>query len=203
MLFKTFAALLVTALSVSATPLEARQSCTSSYTVVGGDTCNAIAAKTGVSTATIFSLNPSINSGCTNLQIGQVLCLSTGGGGGGISGIGGCPHFLLHYQHKFNPAPVVQRPFTTLTAGSAHAATFCRTASLSLRSAQTTGMAARTAARRLLSNVYEGRSVQVVVQDFCPGCQGSNGIDLTEPPMQILDPNYIFDGKINVVWNFD
>ncbi|KAJ6460230.1 RlpA-like double-psi beta-barrel-protein domain-containing protein-containing protein [Mycena sanguinolenta] len=50
---------------------------------------------------------------------------------------------------------------------------------------------------------YGGKSVQVVVQDLCPGCQGDNGIDLTEPAMQALDANYIFDGKISVVWNFD
>ncbi|KAF8187846.1 hypothetical protein K438DRAFT_1936406 [Mycena galopus ATCC 62051] len=50
----------------------ARQSCTQTITVVSGDTCSAIEGETG--------LNPSINSGCTNLQIGQVLCVNEGGG---------------------------------------------------------------------------------------------------------------------------
>ncbi|KAJ6450361.1 hypothetical protein C8R45DRAFT_849030, partial [Mycena sanguinolenta] len=58
----------------------ARQSCTRSYTVVSGDTCGAIESRTGVSDSQLHALNPSINSGCTNLQIGQVLCLSSGGG---------------------------------------------------------------------------------------------------------------------------
>ncbi|KAJ7204200.1 hypothetical protein B0H12DRAFT_987485, partial [Mycena haematopus] len=61
--------------------------CAQSYTVVSGDTCNAIESRTGVSDATLHSLNPSINSGCTNLQIGEVLCLSSSGGSTG-SGCG-------------------------------------------------------------------------------------------------------------------
>ncbi|KAJ6484768.1 hypothetical protein C8R45DRAFT_768634, partial [Mycena sanguinolenta] len=59
--------------------------CSQSYTVVSGDTCSAIEAKTGVSDSQLHALNPSINSGCTNLGIGQILCLSTGG-----SSSGGC-----------------------------------------------------------------------------------------------------------------
>jgi LysM repeat protein len=53
-------------------------SCAQSYTVISGDTCNAIAAKFGVTAAAIISENPAINSGCTNLQIGQVLCIPGG-----------------------------------------------------------------------------------------------------------------------------
>ncbi|KAJ7648347.1 hypothetical protein DFH06DRAFT_997340, partial [Mycena polygramma] len=55
--------------------------CAQTYTVVSGDTCAAIEKKTGVSDAQLHQLNPSINSGCTNLQIGQALCVSGGGGG--------------------------------------------------------------------------------------------------------------------------
>ncbi|KAJ7646127.1 hypothetical protein B0H17DRAFT_1272603 [Mycena rosella] len=83
MLSKTFSALLVTALAVSASPaapLKVRQGCTQSYTVVSGDTCAVIESRTGVSISQLHALNPSINSGCTNLQIGEVLCLSSGGG---------------------------------------------------------------------------------------------------------------------------
>ncbi|KAJ6490129.1 RlpA-like double-psi beta-barrel-protein domain-containing protein-containing protein [Mycena sanguinolenta] len=50
---------------------------------------------------------------------------------------------------------------------------------------------------------YGSNSVNVVVQDFCPGCQGAHGIDLTEPAMNALDPNYVAVGHIDVVWNFD
>ena len=55
-----------------ATPAPTSSSSQCTYTVVSGDTCDLIASKTGVSVATIKSLNPSINSGCTNLQPGQV-----------------------------------------------------------------------------------------------------------------------------------
>ncbi|KAF8143580.1 hypothetical protein K438DRAFT_1469003, partial [Mycena galopus ATCC 62051] len=55
--------------------------CAQTYTVVSGDTCAAIESKTGVSDAQLHTLNPAINSGCTNLSVGQTLCLSGGGGG--------------------------------------------------------------------------------------------------------------------------
>ncbi|KAJ6455190.1 hypothetical protein C8R45DRAFT_845998 [Mycena sanguinolenta] len=58
-----------------------KRACTQTYTVVSGDTCSKIEAQTGVSDATLHTLNPGINSGCTNLQIGQVLCISNGGSG--------------------------------------------------------------------------------------------------------------------------
>ncbi|KAJ7193415.1 hypothetical protein GGX14DRAFT_588640 [Mycena pura] len=89
MLSKAFSALLVTALAVSASPLEARQACTQTYTVVSGDTCAVIESKTGISDSQLHAQNPSINSACTNLKIGQVLCLGGGSTGGGSSG--GCP----------------------------------------------------------------------------------------------------------------
>ncbi|KAJ7159001.1 RlpA-like double-psi beta-barrel-protein domain-containing protein-containing protein, partial [Mycena crocata] len=49
---------------------------------------------------------------------------------------------------------------------------------------------------------YQGRSVNVVVADLCPGCQGDNGIDLTVPAMSQIDANYVFDGVISVNWAF-
>ncbi|KAF8214284.1 glycoside hydrolase superfamily [Mycena galopus ATCC 62051] len=55
--------------------------CAQTYTVVSGDTCSAIEANTGVSDAQLHALNPAIDSGCTNLSIGQTLCLSGGGSG--------------------------------------------------------------------------------------------------------------------------
>jgi murein DD-endopeptidase MepM/ murein hydrolase activator NlpD len=46
--------------------------------VKSGDTCNTIAAATGTTAAEIMASNPSVNSGCTNLQIGQVLKIDGG-----------------------------------------------------------------------------------------------------------------------------
>jgi len=45
------------------------------HVVVSGETCNIIAAANGLTAAQIMSLNPSINSGCTNLLPGEVLTL--------------------------------------------------------------------------------------------------------------------------------
>ncbi|KAJ8072783.1 hypothetical protein PM082_016342 [Marasmius tenuissimus] len=49
--------------------------CSKSYTVVSGDTCTAIDKKFGLTTGTAISLNSAVNSGCTNLYIGQSLCV--------------------------------------------------------------------------------------------------------------------------------
>ena len=54
-----------------------KSGCSQSYTVVSGDTCYAIAQSHGTTVAVIFSLNPTVNAGCTNLMIGQKLCLSS------------------------------------------------------------------------------------------------------------------------------
>ncbi|KAJ6536899.1 hypothetical protein B0H19DRAFT_962421, partial [Mycena capillaripes] len=52
--------------------------CAQTYTVVSGDTCSAIESSTGVSDAQLHQLNPGINNGCTNLEIGETLCVSGG-----------------------------------------------------------------------------------------------------------------------------
>ncbi|KAJ7739412.1 hypothetical protein B0H16DRAFT_1324954 [Mycena metata] len=49
--------------------------CAETYTVVSGDTCNAIETRTSISDTRLHALNPMINSGCTNLSVGQTLCL--------------------------------------------------------------------------------------------------------------------------------
>ncbi|KAJ6507026.1 hypothetical protein C8R45DRAFT_860907, partial [Mycena sanguinolenta] len=65
--------------------------CAQTYTVKSGDTCAAIEAATGVSDSQLHALNPAINSGCTNLGLGQTLCLQAGTGGGtGGGSSGGC-----------------------------------------------------------------------------------------------------------------
>jgi len=63
-------------LLVAAVPAFAAQ-CTRSYTVKAGDYCDAISASQNSSTYQLAVLNPTINNGCTNLGIGQVLCLGT------------------------------------------------------------------------------------------------------------------------------
>ncbi|KAI0662626.1 hypothetical protein C8Q70DRAFT_571745 [Cubamyces menziesii] len=55
-------------------------SCTRTYTVQEGDWCDTISAAQKVSTYQLAVVNSgSINSGCDNLQPGQVLCLGTEG----------------------------------------------------------------------------------------------------------------------------
>ena len=49
--------------------------CSKTYTVKDGDYCYAIAMAASTDVATLESLNPAINGDCTNLMIGQVLCL--------------------------------------------------------------------------------------------------------------------------------
>ncbi|KAJ7302413.1 glycoside hydrolase family 18 protein [Mycena albidolilacea] len=49
--------------------------CTQTYTVKDGDTCLDIESRTGVTVAQLHALNPAINSDCTNLIGGQILCV--------------------------------------------------------------------------------------------------------------------------------
>lgn len=49
--------------------------CTKSYLVTSG-TCDSVAAANGISTQTFMSLNPSINSGCTNMYSGCYYCVA-------------------------------------------------------------------------------------------------------------------------------
>ncbi|KAJ7727641.1 glycoside hydrolase superfamily [Mycena olivaceomarginata] len=55
--------------------------CAQTYIVKSGDTCSAIESDNGISDAQLHALNPAINSGCTNLSVGQILCLSGGSSG--------------------------------------------------------------------------------------------------------------------------
>ncbi|KAI1130782.1 hypothetical protein F5Y10DRAFT_262725 [Nemania abortiva] len=64
--------------------LVARQgyvsNCTATYTVRMGDDCNAIRDDFGdvFSLADFYSWNPEVNSLCSNLAIGQVVCVAVG-----------------------------------------------------------------------------------------------------------------------------
>ncbi|KAJ7323587.1 hypothetical protein DFH08DRAFT_711768 [Mycena albidolilacea] len=59
------------------------------------------------------------------------------------------------------------------------------------------GSHCRQSVKVQLKHYYPGHP-----QDLCPGCPGANGIDLSEGAMAALDPNYINDGAISVVWSF-
>lgn len=52
------------------------------YTVLEGDTCSGIASKLNVSLQDLLTANRSINQGCTNLRVGDVLRLPSGAVGG-------------------------------------------------------------------------------------------------------------------------
>ncbi|KAF7319626.1 hypothetical protein HMN09_00303000 [Mycena chlorophos] len=159
-------------------------SCGNTYTVVSGDTCAAIEAKEGISDATLHQLNPSINSGCTNLQIGEVLCLGGGGSGtGGETFTGRATYYGPGGALGACGTPIQNSDFVVALGedtwdGGAH----CGEA---------------------VSVTYQGTTIQVTALDLCPGCQGPDGIDLVVAPMAALDPNYVNDGVITVTWGFE
>ncbi|KAF7343614.1 hypothetical protein MSAN_01982000 [Mycena sanguinolenta] len=242
MFSKALFALLVTALAVSASPaLQGRQSCSKSYTVVSGDTCAAIEAKTGVSDSQLHSLNPSINSGCTNLGIGQVLCLSSGTSSGctstytvvsgdtcaAIEAKTGVSDSLLHAAN-----PSINSGCTNLQIGQV----LCLAGgSTSPPPSGVTGIASYyfpdggfgacgsplqnsdfivalgtdtwaggAHCGQTINVQYQGKSIQVTVEDLCEGCaaRGANGLDLSQGAMAALDSNYVNDGIITVTWSF-
>ena len=45
--------------------------------VVGGDTCDAVAAAHNVNTTLLHENNPQINPECTNIYVGEVLCVAS------------------------------------------------------------------------------------------------------------------------------
>ncbi|KAF7343605.1 hypothetical protein MSAN_01981400 [Mycena sanguinolenta] len=242
MFSKALSALLVTALAVSASPaLQGRQSCSKSYTVVSGDTCAAIEAKTGVSDSQLHSLNPSINSGCTNLGIGQVLCLSSGTSGGCTSTytvVSGDTCAAIEAKtgvsdsqlHAANPS--INSGCTNLQIGQV----LCLTGgSTSPPPSGVTGIASYyfpdggfgacgsplqnsdfivalgtdtwaggAHCGQTINVQYQGKSIQVTVEDLCEGCaaRGANGLDLSQGAMAALDSNYVNDGIITVTWSF-
>ncbi|KAJ3814756.1 hypothetical protein F5876DRAFT_72651 [Lentinula aff. lateritia] len=57
------------------TSLAQNSTCASNYTVQQGDICQTIAAQFNITISDLEAANPSINSGCTNLAIGEVLCI--------------------------------------------------------------------------------------------------------------------------------
>lgn len=79
--------------------------CSMSYTVRPGDTCDTIAQSQRTNTTTIMSLNPLVNSGCTNLNVSQVLCVASAGTAGGTNTSGAVVgRFFWGGQAGSNPA---------------------------------------------------------------------------------------------------
>ncbi|KAF7343612.1 hypothetical protein MSAN_01981700 [Mycena sanguinolenta] len=157
--------------------------CTSTYTVVSGDTCTAIEAKTGVSDSQLHALNPQINSGCTSL-LRPFLCLT--GSGGSSPPSGGFDGLATYYDPDGGIGAcgsVLQNSdfIVALGVDNWDDGAFCG---------------------QMLNVQYQGYTIRVTVQDLCPGCQGVNGISLSEGAMAALDSNYINDEMISVVWYF-
>lgn len=73
------------ALCIQATPTSTTTSsstatpsgCSKTYTVKSGDTCSSIEAANSISDSLLHSLNPSVNAACSNLAIGQILCIQS------------------------------------------------------------------------------------------------------------------------------
>ncbi|KAK0431975.1 RlpA-like double-psi beta-barrel-protein domain-containing protein-containing protein [Armillaria borealis] len=53
---------------------------------------------------------------------------------------------------------------------------------------------------RVIRLSYEGRSVDVIIRDLCPGC-GPNGIDLSSSAFQQLADLDV--GRIQVTWDYE
>lgn len=65
----------VTSTTSTSSPTSTNPSCAIAYQVVSGDTCTSITATFGMTTTDLLSLNPQVNSNCTNLAVGNVLCI--------------------------------------------------------------------------------------------------------------------------------
>ncbi|KAF8581894.1 carbohydrate-binding module family 50 protein [Ramaria rubella] len=50
------------------------EDCQTTYVVAPNDTCNDITSRIGVNATILYANNPQIDSECTNLYVGQVLC---------------------------------------------------------------------------------------------------------------------------------
>ncbi|KAJ6540599.1 hypothetical protein B0H19DRAFT_1381639 [Mycena capillaripes] len=160
--------------------------CSQTYTVVGGDTCAVIESKTGVSDAQLHAQNPAINSACTNLQVGQILCVS---GGSGSTGGGGTTFTAI--ASFYDPDGGIGACGTVLQNSDFVVALGVDTWDNGAHCGET------------VTVEFNGASISVIVADRCAGCvdlHGPNSIDLAEGAIAALDPNYENDGLIKVQW---
>ncbi|KAF9559712.1 hypothetical protein CPC08DRAFT_637416, partial [Agrocybe pediades] len=51
--------------------------CTQYYTVISGDSCSAIDSQFGITLAQFITMNPEVNSGCTNIAVGSTYCVAS------------------------------------------------------------------------------------------------------------------------------
>ncbi|KAI8579136.1 hypothetical protein K450DRAFT_244058 [Umbelopsis ramanniana AG] len=65
-----------TTFTATPTAAPAFTGCAYAYVIKANDTCSSMEALTGISDAEFHKLNPSINANCTNLAIGQTICLA-------------------------------------------------------------------------------------------------------------------------------
>ncbi|KAG8221623.1 hypothetical protein J3R82DRAFT_1901 [Butyriboletus roseoflavus] len=54
----------------------AGEDCTDTYVVQPSDTCDEVASIHGTNTTILYANNPQLNADCTNLYIGEVVCVS-------------------------------------------------------------------------------------------------------------------------------
>ncbi|KAJ8456962.1 hypothetical protein ONZ45_g18509 [Pleurotus djamor] len=52
------------------------EDCSTTYVVKPDDTCSQIAAAHGINSTILYGNNPQINDGCTNIYVGEVLCVA-------------------------------------------------------------------------------------------------------------------------------
>ncbi|KAE9402231.1 hypothetical protein BT96DRAFT_974443 [Gymnopus androsaceus JB14] len=54
----------------------ASQDCNTTYVVVANDTCDSITTANGINSTLLYGNNPQINSACSNIYVGEVLCVA-------------------------------------------------------------------------------------------------------------------------------
>lgn len=104
-----------TSVATSTSTSTTTSSCGETYTVVEGDICNAIVAKTGVTLAALYALNPVIhNPSCDNLQPGQTLCIGSSSSGSGIDAASAVSSGATSQLSGASPVLVVSDGTTTI-----------------------------------------------------------------------------------------
>lgn len=99
------------------------QACTQYYTVQSGDSCYKIDSKYGISLTQFLSWNPAVNTDCTNLDIGQTVCISvTPGGATNLTSSSSVPSSVTSSPTS-SPSPSVvpcSKHYTVVTGDSCY-----------------------------------------------------------------------------------